>query len=120
MSSPPNPASFRQSPFFKRWLTDKATYPLFIIMGCAGVLVAFAGSRQLFSHPDVYVGKGDRGSVVRENLDRGTAHTTNAIRTFAKNRNDSDKVTIFPSLNSTLLARHINPEAKKNDYEDDE
>jgi len=110
MSSPPNPNSFRQSKFFKTWLSDRATYPLFIIIGCAGVLVAFAGGRTLFSHPDVYVGKGSRSSLEREDaLERGTKHSTNWIRSLARSRNDSDSISIWPSLNKSLLGKHVNP-----------
>ena len=120
MSSPPNPNNFRTSPFFKRWMSDKATYPLFIIMGCAGVLVAFAGGRQLFAHPDIYVSKSSRSSLdARENAKTlGEAHSTNWIRKMSKSLNDSDSISIWPSLNKSLLGKHVNP--SEDSHEDDE
>ena len=121
MSSPPNPNSFRQTRFFKTWLSDRATYPLFIIMGCAGVLVAFAGGRTLFSHPDVYVGKGARSSMDREDaLDRGTRHSTNWLRSMAKSKSDSDSISVWPSLNKSLLSKHVNPDADRVDDDSDD
>ena len=122
MSSPPNPNNFRQSVFFKRWLSDRATYPLFIIMGAAATLVTFAGARTLFSHPDVYVGKGARSSMERENAKaRGEAHSCNWIRSMAKSKSDSDSISIWPSLNKSLLSKHVNPDADAaaEDDEDD-
>ena len=120
MSSPPNPNNFRQSKFFKTWLSDRATYPLFIIMGCAATLVVFAGSRTLFSHPDVYVGKGSRSSMERENAkSRGESYSTNWIRSAARSKSESDSISIWPSLNKSLLSKHVNPEPQQDDDSDD-
>jgi len=119
MSSTPT-GSFRNSRLFKRYLSDQATYPIFIIIGCAAGLVAFAGSRTLFAHPDVYLSKSSRSSTIRDNLEQGTSHSTNWIRDMAKSKSDDDAVAIFPSLNKALLGRHINPSAKEHDYEDED
>jgi len=120
MSSPTNPRSFRATPFFKRYLNDRATYPLFIIMGCAGALVAFAGARTLFFHPDVYVSKDSRTSIVRDNAENGTRHSTNWIRSSAKSKSDNDSISIWPSLNKALLGKHINPSSQATDDDEDE
>jgi hypothetical protein len=77
MSSFTQHNNLRSSKFYKTYLNDKATYPLFIIMGCAAVLVVFAGGRTLFRHPDVYVTKEGRGSIIRDNTENGTRHSTN-------------------------------------------
>ena len=121
MSSPPNPNNFRQSRFFKQWLSDRATYPLFIIMGCAATLVVFAGGRTLFSHPDVYVGKA-RGRVWdREDAEaRGKRHSTNWIRSMAHSKSESDSISIWPSLNKSLLSKHVNPEDPVDDDDSDD
>jgi len=113
------PAGVTGSKFFKRYLSDTATYPLFIIIGCAAGLVAFAGSRTLFKHPDVYLSKENRVAVIKDNDQAGKAHVTNYFRSAASKTKDKD-IAIFPSLNTALLGKNINPSIRHKDYEEDE
>ena len=39
---------------------------------------------------------------------------------MARSRNDSDSVTIFPSLNKALLGQHVNPQNQLDDDDDEE
>jgi hypothetical protein len=63
----------------------------------------------------VSVSKQDRKSVVRDNADRGQAHATNWIRSFSRSRDAADNIAIFPSMNKSMLAKHVNPNEKLDD-----
>mmetsp|Transcript_9499 Transcript_9499/g.13267 ORF Transcript_9499/g.13267 Transcript_9499/m.13267 type:complete len:85 (-) Transcript_9499:116-370(-) len=49
----------------KAWLSDPSTYPLIIVMGIAGALVAGVGSSCILYNPDVQISPSKRGSVIR-------------------------------------------------------
>ena len=49
----------------KNWLSDPATYPIFVVMGIATGLVAGVGGSCIFYNPDVQINPETRGSVLR-------------------------------------------------------
>ena len=55
--------------------------------------------------------KTDRHTLIRDNAEaRGKAKSTNWVRDLAKSKNESDSISIWPSMNRSMLARHVNPD----------
>ena len=67
--SPPNSCcvSHRSTrlAFKKAWLSDPATYPLFVSIGAGVLLCAGCSGRYLFRCPDVTWNKTERGQILR-------------------------------------------------------
>merc|ERR1711916_39534 len=68
------------------WLKDTATYPLFASIAAAIGLVAYCGTRTLVSHPDVYLSKSSRKTLIRDNHDEGAAFYNHGVRQSKNNR----------------------------------
>lgn len=114
-------SGFRNSYYYKRYLSDPATYPLFVIIGGAAGLVAFAGLRTLRGHPDIYIDKTNRQSIIRDNHGEGEAHRDNVVRRFTKARaEDPYGLAIMPTLNRAVMGKHIAADKKKFSYDDDD
>ena len=62
-----SPASHRSTrlAFNKAWLSDPATYPLFVSIGAGVLLCAGCSGRYLFRCPDVTWNKTERGQILR-------------------------------------------------------
>jgi hypothetical protein len=96
----------------KHWLSDSATYPIILVMAGAMTLCTYFSARTFFSHPDVYLNKNKRKSIIRDNLHEVKDHQNNFLRVHTVNK----EPIIFGSINNALLKRKMN----RDDDDDDE
>lgn len=72
-------------------------------MGGACLLVGGAGYRIFSSHPDVYLSKSNRESIVRDNKRSAKEHHDHAVRMLAQKRSTE----IMPGINNALTKPKI-------------
>eukprot|EP01083_Nonionella_stella_P190990 707227_1 len=66
----------KTSNFKKDWLSDPATYPIFVIMGCALTFMTGAAANALIRYKDVTIDPAKRNSKLQTWGDEETYHTT--------------------------------------------
>jgi len=95
-SAAPQLSGFQR--FYKHYLSDSGTYPIFIILGGACVLLGYHGSRLLFKHPDVNFNKDERTSFIRDNEEAGQQYQQSFMRAAGKGNTQ-----IVPGLNKLMV-----------------
>jgi len=89
--------------FSQRWLSDPSTYPIFGVIGFAGVVCGGFCIRQLFFHPDCNLSPAKRAQVVRQNTAEGRAFSEHSIKAMTKGGDPQ----IMSGLNNSMVKSRL-------------